>query len=96
MAFLGKTSNILKKFKRDESGMTALTWSLSVSVMLFALGGAVDMSAMAKAKRKSQSIADTTALAAAIHIRNHGQIPENRHTGLTGPYSAFNPLTLQV
>ena len=88
MAFLGKTSNILKKFKRNESGMTALTWSLSVSVMLFALGGAVDMSAMAKAKRKSQSIADTTALAAAIHIRNHGQIPENRHTGLTGPYSA--------
>ena len=88
MAFLGKTSNILKKFKRDESGITSMVWALCVTGFITAAGAAVDFAILSGADARSQSIADTTALAAAIYVKNFEQVPEDRTKGLIGEYTA--------
>ncbi len=90
MAFLNKAQSLVKRFKRDESGTFALTWSLSLTVMLGAMGAAVDYAMLSNADSQSQSIADTTALAAAIYVKNHGMPPESSTDGYVNgvPYTA--------
>ena len=90
MAFLNKTQSLLKRYKRDEGGTMALTWALSLTVMLGAMGAAVDFAMLSNADSQSQSIADTTALAAAIYVKNHGMPPANSADGYVDgvPYTA--------
>ena len=75
MVFLKKANRILKKFKRDESGTTALTWALSLTVIMGAMGASLDFVVASNADARSQTIADNTALAAAIYVKTHGRPP---------------------
>ena len=90
MVFLNKAQSLLKRYKRDEGGTMALTWALSLTVMLGAMGAAVDFAMLSNADSQSQSIADTTALAAAIYVKNHGMPPSNSTDGYVDgvPYTA--------
>ena len=85
---LKKANSTLKKFKRDEGGMASLTWALSLTAMIGAMGAAMDFAILSAADARSQAIADTTALAAAIYVRNNEETPQNRTDGLVGRYTA--------
>lgn len=87
MAIFGKNS-VFRKLKRDESGTMALTWAVSLAAMLGAMGAAVDYAMLSAADARSQTIADTTALAAAIYVKNHEVVPTDRNKGLVGSYTA--------
>jgi len=88
MAVLKKTNSILKKFKSDESGIAAISWAVSLTAIIGAMGAAMDFAMLSSADQRSQTIADTTALAAAIYVKNNEQIPQDRTSGLIGEYTA--------
>lgn len=88
MTLIRKRDSILNRLKRDESGTMAIAWALSMAIMLGAMGAAVDIAFLSAAKNRAQSITDTTALAAAIYVRDNEIVPENREDGLIGLYSA--------
>lgn len=88
MVVLKKANSILSRFKRDQSGLASLTWALSLTTIIAAMGAAMDFAMLSGADARSQSIADTTALAAAIYVKNYEQIPEDRTKGLIGQYTA--------
>ena len=88
MTVLKKANSILRRFKRDESGMAAISWALSLTAIIGAMGSAMDFAMLSAADARSQSIADTTALSAAIYVRNFEQVPPDRTTGLIGAYTA--------
>ena len=90
MVVLKKTKRILKRFKRDESGIAALSWAVSLSAIIAAMGAAMDFAILSGADQRSQTIADTTALAAAIYVKNYEQTPTNQSEGLIGEYTAKN------
>lgn len=78
----------LNKLRHNEEGSLAVTWVFSLAATFSIIGAAVDLSMLHSSKYKSQSIADTTALAAAIYVKNHGGVPTNRDNGLLGEYKA--------
>lgn len=80
--------SLFRRYGKDEKGNMALTMSLSTVVILSAMGAAVDYSVVANADSRAQSIADSSALAAAIHVKNHGSKPKNKSEGLVGSYTA--------
>lgn len=88
MIFFKKTQSKLKRLKRDESGSMAVAWALSIGVMATVIGAALDLAVLQNADARSQSLADTTALAAAVFIRNHERPPHDREEGLIGEYRA--------
>ena len=88
MALIRKATSILKRLKRDESGIAALSWALSLTAIIGAMGAAMDMAMLISADARSQTVADTTALAAAIYMKNYEQLPANRDEGLIGDYTA--------
>ena len=88
MVFFKKTQSKLKRLKRDESGSMAVAWALSIGVMAIVIGAALDLAVLQNADARSQSLADTTALAAAVFIRNHERPPNDREEGLIGDYTA--------
>lgn len=88
MAFIKKASKILNRFKRDESGVAALSWALSLTAIIGAMGAALDFAMLTSADSRSQTIADTTALTAAIYVKNFEELPSNRKDGLIGEYTA--------
>jgi len=75
MAVLKKMNSVLQRLKRDESGITAISWALSITVIIGAMGAAMDLAMLSSADARSQSIADTTALAAAIYVKTNGRPP---------------------
>jgi len=75
MAVLKKVNSILKKLKRDESGIAAISWALSLTAIIGAAGAAMDFALLSNADARAQSIADTTSLAAAIYVKTHGRAP---------------------
>ncbi|MEP3891992.1 MAG: Tad domain-containing protein [Hellea sp.] len=88
MAIVKKATNILKRLKRDESGMAAISWALSLTAIIGAMGAAMDFAMLSSADARSQTIADTTALSAAIYMKTFEQIPQDREKGLIGDYTA--------
>ncbi len=70
-----------RSFRKNEEGNLALTFAISLTVLVGVLGAAVDFSALSSAKSKSQSIADSTALAAAIYIKDHNRPPKTDEEG---------------
>jgi len=88
MAVLKKTTSILRKLKRDESGTAALSWALSLTAIIGAMGAAMDFAMLSSADSRAQTISDTTALAAAIYVKNHEIVPTDREKGLIGEYTA--------
>ena len=73
--------SFLKSFYKNEDGNMALTFALSLTVLVGAVGAATDFSALSAAYSKSQSIADSTALAAAIYIKENDRPPETDEEG---------------
>ena len=88
MTVLKKANSILKKFKRDESGAAALTWALSLTAILGAVGASMDFAVLSAADARSQSIADSTALAAAIYVKTHGRPPTEQGELTEGNHTA--------
>ena len=85
MTVLKKANSLLKRFKHDESGVAALTWSLSLTAIIGAMGAAMDFAVLSNADARSQTIADNTALAAAIYVKTNGRAPEGEgelHEGI--------------
>jgi len=74
--------------ERDESGTAALSWALSLTVIIGAMGAAMDFAMLSSADGRAQTIADTTALAAAIYVKNNEVVPTDRNKGLIGEYTA--------
>lgn len=68
--------------------MAALSWALSLTAIIGAMGAAMDFAMLSSADSRSQTIADTTALSAAIYMKNFEQIPQDREKGLVGEYTA--------
>lgn len=88
MGNIREMKSLFQRYHRDEKGNMALTMSLSAIVILSAVGAAVDYSVVANADSRAQSIADASALAAAIHVKNNGNKPKNKNEGLIGTYTA--------
>jgi len=89
--FKSKNSKgLLHSFRKNQDGNMALTFAISMTAIVATVGAATDISALSAAKSRSQSIADTTALAAAIYIKDHDRPPptdaEGYRDGIT--YSA--------
>ena len=70
-----KTKRLLKRFQKNEKGNVALTFAVSTVAVLGCMGAAMDFSTLSNAEDKSQSIADHTALSAAIFVKNYGRQP---------------------
>ena len=74
---------LLKRFQKDEGGNMAMTFAISAVTVIGVMGAAMDFSTRSNAKSRSQSIADQTALSAAIFVKNHDRAPENLVEGVT-------------
>lgn len=90
MAVLKKANSILQKFKRDESGIAALSWALSLTAIIAAMGAAMDFAILSNADARSQTIADNTALAAAIYVKTNGHAPTKSGELSEGVHLASN------
>jgi len=88
MIVLKKANSILQRLKRDESGMAAISWAISLTAIIGAVGAAMDFTVLSNADARSQSIADTTALAAAIYVKNNGRPPTEEGTLTDGDHTA--------
>ncbi len=89
MRLADKLLSRLKYYRNNEDGAFSLMWGVSLLVMLGAVGLGVDYAILTSANAKAQSLTDTTALAAAINIRDrNGEIPKNKSEGLIGDYTA--------
>lgn len=66
---------LLRRFKRDESANVAFMFAFSAIAVIGCMGAAMDFSTLSNAKARSQSIADQTALAAAIFVKTNGREP---------------------
>ena len=79
----------LKSYNKNEDGAFSVMWGVSLLVMVGAVGMGVDYAVATSSFAKAQTLADTTALAAAINVRdNGGEIPTNQSEGLFGDYTA--------
>lgn len=68
-------TSLLRRFKDDEGGNIALTFAVSAVAIIGCMGAAMDFSTLSSAEARSQSIADQTALAAAIFVKTNGREP---------------------
>ena len=88
MGPLTKISSMFNRFERDESGAFSMIWAICLVAFLGVLGAAVDFALLSHAHSRAQSVGDTTALTAAIYVKNHEVIPTDRTKGLIGDYTA--------
>jgi len=61
----------------------AMLFAISAVAVIGGMGAAMDYSTLNSAKARSQSIADATALSAAIFVKNNDRAPENFEEGFT-------------
>lgn len=71
----------LSSYYKKEDGNMALTFALSMTLVMSALGAATDFSSLASSSDKAQSIADSVALTAAIYIKDHDRPPPSDEEG---------------
>jgi len=76
------TKRLITRFQSQEDGNVALSFAVSAVAVVGCMGAAMDYSTLSNAKAKSQSIADQSALSAAIFIKNNDRPPENNDEGL--------------
>ncbi len=67
---------LLKRFKNNEDGNIALTFAVSTVAVIGCMGAAMDYSTLSNAEARSQSIADQTALSAAVFVKTYGRQPK--------------------
>jgi len=89
MLKLPKARNLLRCFRKNEDGNMAAIFAVSAVAVVGGVGAAMDFSTLSNAQARSQSIADATALSAAIFVKNNDRPPENFEEGFTqGDHSA--------
>ena len=72
---LKKGKRLFRRFQKNEDGNMAVTFAVSFIALAGAAGAAMDFTALSNAKLRSQAIADHTALAAAVFVKNNGGEP---------------------
>ncbi len=81
--------SLLKRYRDDEGGNIALTFAVSTVAIIGSMGAAMDFSTLSNAEARSQSIADQTALSAAIFMKNYDRPPAEGDDGYApGQYTA--------
>ena len=70
-----KKHDLFRRFLDNKDGNMAATFALSLTLVVIAVGTGTDFSALSAANSKAQSLADSTALAAAVYIRDHDRPP---------------------
>jgi len=89
MLKLPNIKNLLSRYRDDEGGNMAMLFAGSAVVVIGTMGAAMDYSTLSNAKARSQSIADATALSAAIFVKDNDRPPTNFSEGFTqGTHSA--------
>ena len=81
MSKLQRVKSRMKNIFKNEDGNIAITFGLTLTVMLVGAGSAVDYASLSKAHKKSQSVADAAALHSAIFVKNHSRFPKNNDEG---------------
>ena len=69
MMFASRLGNLLRSFKRNESGNIVITVAIAAPVLLGAVSVGLDMANINQSKTQLQAIADSAALAAAREMR---------------------------
>ena len=91
MLILDHGKRLFRRFKKNEDGNMAVTFAVSAVAVIGATSAAMDYSVLSNAKSRSQAIADQTALAAAIFVKNNDRPPASLAEGVTrGSHSARN------
>ena len=87
---------LFSRFTNNKEGNLTVTFALSLTLVVIGVGTATDFSALSAANSKAQSVADSTALAAAVYIRDNDRPPTNEADGyLDGVTSvSYTHLTL--
>lgn len=81
--------SLLRRFRGNEDGNMAAMFAVSAVAVVGAMGAAMDFSTLSNAKARSQSIADATALSAAIFVKDNDRPPASFSEGFTqGDHSA--------
>ena len=83
----GKAKRLLSRFQENEDGNIALTFAVSAVAVIGCMGAAMDFSTLSNAEARSQSIADQTALQAAVFVKTYGRQPKpavGTETGASG------------
>lgn len=86
-----KGKQIFRRFQKNEDGNIAMTFALSSVMAIGVMGAAMDYTVLSNAEARSQAIADQTALAAAIFVKNNDRPPETFAEGFTaGSHTAHS------
>jgi len=89
MSNIRKRNGLLSRFRENEDGNVTIMFGISVVAVVGLMGAAMDYSTMSSAKARSQSIADQTALSAAIFVKNNDRAPKADEEGVVeGQHSA--------
>ena len=88
MALFNKINHALTRYADDQRGAFSMMWAIGGAVLIGLMGAAVDFAIYYNTEGRAQTVADTVALAAAIYVRDNGEIPTNRDEGLLGDYTS--------
>lgn len=81
MTQLKKFKSLLGRYKEEEEGSLAVAYSISFMALLIAIGAGYDFALLSNADHKSQNIADTAALSAAVFYSQNQRVPLNHSEG---------------
>ena len=81
MFYKNYKSGSLSRYYKKEDGNMALTFALSLTLIVTAMGAATDFSSLGNSRDKAQSVADSIALAAAIYVKDHDRPPSSDDEG---------------
>ena len=88
MALFNKINQTLTRYADDKRGAFSTMWAIGGAVLIGLMGAAVDFAIYYNTEGRAQTVSDTVALAAAIYVRDNGEIPTNRDQGLLGDYTS--------
>ena len=88
MALFNKINHALTRYADDQRGAFSMMWAIGGAVLIGLMGAAVDFAIYYNTEGRAQTVADTVALAAAIYVRDNGEIPSNRDKGFIGDYTS--------
>lgn len=91
MLGLPSVKNLFRRYRKEEDGNMAVLFALGAVTVIGGMGAAMDYSTLSNAKARSQSIADATALSAAIFVKNNDRPPATNAEGFTqGDHTAHS------
>lgn len=78
---LKKNKSLLKSFQKEEKGSFGVMAAVSMLMLVMAVGTAIDVSLMFKARAKIQATTDTVGLMASIYVRDNKSPPKSLNDG---------------